>query len=135
MAGQEASSGSQLLSDVDVFLKNAVAFEKNGKYESALMSIEKALSLNENCADAWLMKGVVLSKSGKCEESLRCLDRCVALNPNCADAWCLKAATFSTLNLNDKAADCMSKAVNFSSGARRMANGCARRPQIVHSTG
>ncbi len=50
-------------------LKNAVAYESTGKYESALMSIEEALALQANYVDAWLIKGVIYGKLGKYSEA------------------------------------------------------------------
>ena len=74
-------------------LKNAVAYESTGKYESALTAIEEALALQTNYVDAWLIKGVIYSKLGKCSEALKCYDRIIEIDPQFGDAWRLKAAT------------------------------------------
>ena len=60
--------------DAAVKLKNAVAFESAGKYESALMSLDEALALQPDYADAWLIKAVILGKFGRCSEALKCYD-------------------------------------------------------------
>jgi len=40
-------------------LKNAVAYESTGKYESALISLEEALVIQPNYIDAWIIKGAI----------------------------------------------------------------------------
>ena len=113
MFEQETNNESSAPSNAAVKLKKAISFESAGKYESALMSIEEALLLQENYVDAWLLKGVILGKLGKCTEALKCYDKVIELNPNFEDAWRLKGAIYSMQNLHDKAADCFSKALEL----------------------
>jgi len=96
-----------------VKLKKAISFKNEGKYESALMSIDEALNLEENYVDAWLMKGVILGQWGRCNESLKCYDKIIEIDPHCTNAWHLKAATFSMLNRYDQAVDCEVKAIEL----------------------
>ena len=86
-------------------LKNAVAYESMGKYESALSSIEEALALQTNYVDAWLIKGVIYSKLGMCSESLKCYDRIIEIDPKFGDAWRLKAAIYTSMNQHEKAVE------------------------------
>jgi tetratricopeptide (TPR) repeat protein len=113
MAEHKIGTESPSFTSAVVKLKNAVAYECAGKYESALMSLEEALALQADYADAWLIKGVILGKSGRCSEALKCYDKVIELDPESADAWRLKAATFTSLNLHDKAVECFARAVEL----------------------
>jgi tetratricopeptide (TPR) repeat protein len=92
-------------------LKNAIAYESTGKYESALFAIEEALSLQGDYSDAWLIKGIIYCKLGKCNDALKCYDKLIQLDPNSAEGWRLKAATYSSMKLEENAVDCLSKAL------------------------
>jgi tetratricopeptide (TPR) repeat protein len=94
-------------------LKNAVAYESTGKYESAQMSLEEALAIQPNYIDAWIIKGVIYGKLGKYNEAIKCYNRIIEIDPNFADAYRLKAATFTALNQHEKAVECFSKAVEL----------------------
>jgi tetratricopeptide (TPR) repeat protein len=94
-------------------LKNAVAYESTGKYESALMSIEEALAIQPNYIDAWLIKGVIQGKIGKYSEALKCYDKIIQIDSQFADAYRLKAATYTGMNQHEKAVECFQKAVEL----------------------
>jgi len=96
-----------------VKLKNAVAYETAGKYESALMSLDEAISIKADYEDAWLIKGVIYSKLGKCSEASNCFDKVIALAPKYPIPWRLKAATFVSINQHEKAVDCFEKALEL----------------------
>jgi tetratricopeptide (TPR) repeat protein len=96
-----------------VKLKNAISFKNEGKYESALMSFDEALKLQENYVDAWIMKGVILGQWGRCSESLKCYDKIIEIEPRSVKAWHLKAATFSMMNRFDQAVDSEAKAIEL----------------------
>lgn len=113
MVESETNNGESVSFNAALKLKNAISHKNNGKYESALMSIDEALKLQENYVDAWLMKGVILGQWGRCTESLKCYDKIIEIDPRCANAWHLKAATFSMLNRYDQAVDCEVKATEI----------------------
>ncbi len=113
MFDRNASNGLSTFSNAAIKLKNAVAYESAGKYESALMSLEEALALQNNYVDAWLIKGVIYGKQGRYSEAIKCYDRIIEIDSQFADAWRLKAATYTSMNLNDKAVECFVKAVEL----------------------
>jgi tetratricopeptide (TPR) repeat protein len=94
-------------------LKNAIAYESTGKYESALMSLEEALAIQPSYIDAWIIKGVIYGKLGKCSQAIKCYDTIIGIDPNFADAYRLKAAIFTTLIQDEKAVECFAKAVEL----------------------
>jgi tetratricopeptide (TPR) repeat protein len=96
-----------------VKLKDAVAYEGAGKYESALMSLDEAIGLQNDYVDAWIIKGIILSKLGKCSEAHKCYDKVIELDSNSADAWRLKAAVYSSQNLHERAVECLEKAIEL----------------------
>jgi tetratricopeptide (TPR) repeat protein len=94
-------------------LKNAIAYETTGKYESALMSLDEALAIQPDYIDAWIVKGVIQGKLGKCKEALQCYDKIIQIDPHFADAYRLKAATYTALNQHEKSVECFQKAVDL----------------------
>ena len=81
MVESETNNETSVEYNAAVKLKNAISFKNAGKFESALMSIEEALALQENYVDAWLMKGVILGQWGRCTESLKCYDKLLEIDP------------------------------------------------------
>lgn len=94
-------------------LKAAIELETAGKYESALLSLEQALTIQHNYPDAWLIKGVILTKLGKCSDALKCYDIALENDPNFTDALRLKSATYTSVGSNDRALECLSAAVEL----------------------
>jgi tetratricopeptide (TPR) repeat protein len=113
MFDQKTSNESSTFISAAAKLKDAMAFESIGKFESALTSLDQAIGIQNDYVDAWLIKGVILSKLGKCSEALQCYDRVIVLDPNFPDAWCLKAAMYSSQNLYQRAVECLEKAVKL----------------------
>ena len=92
-------------------LKAAIELETAGKYESAMVSLDEAVAIQENYPDAWLIKGVILTKLGKCNDALKCYDKALEINSGFIDALRLKSATYTSLGSQDKALECLSAAV------------------------
>jgi tetratricopeptide (TPR) repeat protein len=108
---QKTSNESSAFIAAAVKLKDAMTFESTGKYESALLSLDQAIGIQNDYIDAWLIKGVILSKLGKCSEALQCYDKVIELDQNSPDAWRLKAAVYTSENLHQRAVECLEKAV------------------------
>ena len=113
MFEQKNNNHSPTVTNAAEKLRSAVTFESMGRYESALMSLDEAIALQNDYVDAWLIKGVVLGKLGKCSEALQCYDKILQIDPQFADAWRLKAATYTSQNQYEKAAECFVKAVEL----------------------
>jgi tetratricopeptide (TPR) repeat protein len=94
-------------------LRTAVGFESNGKYESALLALEEALTIQQNFTDAWLIKGVINGKLGKCNEALKCYEKAIEIDSQYIDAFKLKSATLAALGSHDKALECLNRAVEL----------------------
>jgi tetratricopeptide (TPR) repeat protein len=106
-------TSTETLKEAAIKLRNAVAYESAGKYESALMNIEEALAIQENFIDAWIVKGVIYGKLGISSEAIKCYDRIIQIDSSFADAWRLKAATYTSLKQDEKAVECLSKAIEL----------------------
>ena len=94
-------------------LKTAVEQETAGKFESAMVSLDEALLIQEKYPDAWLIKGVILTKQGKCNDALKCYDKALEINAGFVDALRLKSATYTSLGSHNKALECLSAAVEL----------------------
>ncbi len=94
-------------------LKNAVALETSGRYESAIMALDEAIAIQETYIDAWIVKGVIQGKLGKCNDAIKCYDKALEINPRCVDVMRLKGATFTSMGSFEKALECYHRAVEF----------------------
>ncbi len=94
-------------------LKNAVALETSGRYESAIMALDEAIAIQATYVDAWIVKGVIQGKLGKCNDAIKCYDKAIEINPRHVDALRLKGATFTSMGSFEKALECYHKAVEF----------------------
>jgi tetratricopeptide (TPR) repeat protein len=70
------------------------------RYEEALESCDRAISLDSNNAIAWYGRGIVLEDLKRKEEALESYDQAIELDPNCAIAW--RKRGYVLLNLKRK---------------------------------
>ena len=54
---------------------------EDGQYENALISFEKAISLNQNNADLWNLKGITLRSLGRYNEAIECFNKSLTIDP------------------------------------------------------
>ena len=94
-------------------LKTAIEQETAGKFESAMTSLDEAISIQEKYPDAWLIKGVIWTKLGKCNDALKCYDKALEINNGFTEALRLKSATYTSLGSHDKAIECLASAVEL----------------------
>ncbi len=113
MSDSNASDEQADSSAVAAKLKTAMAYRNARKYESALRSIDEALSIQPDSEVAWLTKGVILAELGRCSESLACYDKLIALDASSSVAYRLKGATFEMQGSYAKAAECFLKAIEL----------------------
>jgi len=89
-----------------------------GQFDEALLSIDQALSLDQNFTLAWITKAGILNVKGEFNESLEASDRALALDETQADAWTNKASALISLQ-------------KFEGGARGCQQGHRTRPQAL----
>jgi tetratricopeptide (TPR) repeat protein len=93
----------------------AIDLTELGDYDNAMLSIDAALSINPNHADAYLYQGDILDRQGKYEEALEAYDKAIALDPNYVDAYNDKGESLSALGKYDEAELEYNKAISLSS--------------------
>ncbi len=84
-----------------------------GRYEEALVAIDKALDLNPRNEVAWLNKGNALSKMGRMIDALRCFNAAIKVNPRYEVAWNNKGNTLARLGQYDQALPCYDRALEI----------------------
>ena len=114
MSDGKTSGEDSASSLVAAKLKDAMAYRSARKYESAIRSIDEALSIQPDSPIAWLTKGVILAELGKCNESLACYDKLLELDSASAIAYRLKGATFELQGSWAKAAECFLRQSSWS---------------------
>jgi len=53
----------------------------DGKYDNALNSFQKAISLNQNDPDLWNLKGIALRSLGRYNEAIECFNKSLEIDP------------------------------------------------------
>ena len=53
----------------------------DGKYDNALNSFQKAISLNQNDPDLWNLKGIALRSLGRYNEAIECINKSLEIDP------------------------------------------------------
>ena len=66
---------------IDELYKKGKKQLEDGQYESALNSIESAISLNQNNPDLWNLKGIVLRSLGRYNEAVECFNKSLEIDP------------------------------------------------------
>jgi Flp pilus assembly protein TadD len=78
-------------------------FADTGQYKEALENCDKAISLDQNYADAWTKKSMVLYNMERFEEALMASTRASSLNGNDATAWYIRGVCLDELDRSDEA--------------------------------
>jgi predicted O-linked N-acetylglucosamine transferase (SPINDLY family) len=81
------------------------------QFDAAAASIERALTLNPQFAEAHLNKGALYGHLGRYDEALAALERAVTLKPKLAKAWLEYGNAFHALNRDDDALIAYNKAL------------------------
>ena len=62
-------------------IHRAMQHVEEGRFDDALVLVERALALEPDNPDLWNCKGVALRGMGRYEESSRCFDRSLRIDP------------------------------------------------------
>jgi len=84
-----------------------------GQFDEALLSIDQALSLDQNFTLAWITKAGILNVKGEFNESLEASDRALALDETQADAWTNKASALISLQRLEEGLEAANKAIEL----------------------
>jgi hypothetical protein len=100
----EAPEGMQGLQEALGHWKKAEQFRQEGKLESALQSLEKALSADAQSPELWLSAAHVLAGLDQLENAIRYAGRAIKLRPEWHDAYYDRACWLSLSGQVEKAA-------------------------------
>jgi len=84
-----------------------------GQFDEALLSIDQALSLDQNFTLAWITKAGILNVKGEFNESLEASDRALALDETQAEAWTNKAGALISLQRLEEGLEAANKAIEL----------------------
>jgi tetratricopeptide (TPR) repeat protein len=84
-----------------------------GRFEEALLCLDKALELDSKYSAAWINKGHSLNNLSRFEEALQCLDNALELDPNNAPVWINKGYSLNNLGRFEEAVLCLDKALEL----------------------
>jgi tetratricopeptide (TPR) repeat protein/ribosomal protein L40E len=84
-----------------------------GRYEDALVSIDRALDINPRNEVAWLNKGNALTKMGRLLDALRSFNAAIKVNPAYEVAWNNKGNALARLGRYEEALRCYEKALEL----------------------
>jgi len=79
------------------------ALNRDGRYEEAIVYLDKALRLRPEYSIAWIVKSSALTQLGRYEEALKCWDEALKLCPNEPYLLDAKAGTLESLGRYDEA--------------------------------
>ncbi len=92
-----------------------ISLGRLGRFEEALLCLDKALELDSQYNTAWINKGHSLNNLGRFEDALGCLDKALELDPNDAAAWINKGHSLNNLGRFEDALLCLDKALELDS--------------------
>ncbi len=96
----------------DHFEKGKELYEAE-EYQAALLSFEKAISLNSNSVEYWTEKATVLWKLHRHIEALEACTKAIEINTEYAPAWRRKGILLEDLNLTDEALIAFNKSISL----------------------
>ncbi len=113
--GYQAARKAVSLDRADFWGHGALGFAElfMGHHERALASIDRAIALNPNSADAHAMRGVVLNYLGRAEEALPEMELAMRHNPHHPDWYLIGIGrSYYTLGRHDDAIPYLERLVN-----------------------
>jgi len=84
-----------------------------GKFDEALVSIDEALSLDQNFTLAWITKAGILNVKGAFNDSLEASERALALDETQADAWTNRASALISLQQFEEGLEAANRAIEL----------------------
>jgi tetratricopeptide (TPR) repeat protein len=76
-----------------------------GRFEEAILSLDKALEIDPRNGNAWYSKGQNLDSLNRLDEAIHCFDKALEIIPTYVIAWYAKALVQEKQEKNNEAAD------------------------------
>ena len=99
--------------DEYIWYNQGDALAKEGRYEEALASFDKALAIQPDYHAAWVFRAVVLTQLGRYSVALASCEKALAIQPNDKQAWIVRGAALSYLGYYKQAYASYDKALGI----------------------
>jgi len=90
-----------------------------GKYQEALVYVNRIIEIDPEHADAWNLKGGVHKLLKEDQKAMECYDKVLNINPKRGDTWSNKGGIFAGWGEHKKALECYDKAIAIKSSEGR----------------
>ena len=100
------------ISEEALFLKSII-FTSTEKYESALKTANKLISINNTNSEAYNQLGIIHLFLSETSEAIKCFDRAIALKPDWIEPYKLKSESLVGINEINKAYETLIEIVNI----------------------
>jgi predicted O-linked N-acetylglucosamine transferase (SPINDLY family) len=99
--------------DPAIHINRGASLNELKQYEGAIASLNRAIALNPNIAEAWSNKGTALNELKRHEAALADYDKALALNPQHVEAWSNKGVSYAELKCYEEALAHYDKAIEL----------------------
>ena len=120
LLNQAYKKAIEITSDYDSEFSSSIFFWLLGnefytleKYEEAIASYDKALSIKPDNDQAWNNRGIALGQLGRNEETIASYDKAIEINPDLLHAWDGRRIALMQLGRNEEAIASYDKALEF----------------------
>lgn len=114
---QEADSAKEIafkLQDAETLYNQGCILSRQGEYEKAIKSFDKAIELNPELAEAWNNKGAALNSLGNNpNDAIKSLDKAIEIDPQYAEAWSNKGNALMKLGKLHEAVKSYDRAIKI----------------------
>jgi tetratricopeptide (TPR) repeat protein len=88
-------------------------FNRLGRYDEAIKSLDNAIAIKPDYANAWISKGYALRCLKRYDEAVMCLNRALEINATDANAWSKKGKLLFDLKKYNEAIECYDKSLKI----------------------
>ena len=107
---QEEKSGA---SDAQFYNSRGMAYDKEGRYDQAILDYNKALKINPRYAEAYNNRGVAYRRKGQYDRAISDYNKALEINPKDAEAYNNRAVAYLGKGQYDRAISDYNKALEI----------------------
>jgi tetratricopeptide (TPR) repeat protein len=100
-------------SDVSAWNSRGVALRRLGRYEEAIASYNRAISIKPNYPEVWNNRGISLDNLGRYEEAIASYDRAISIKPDYHEAWYNRGISLDNLGRYEEAIASYDRAISI----------------------
>ena len=88
------------------FVLEATDYYYKGDYKKTIESLDKAIEIKPNFAQAWYNKGITFSVMGLVQDEIDSYEKAIEIEPEYAEAWSNKASALGRAGRAEEALEC-----------------------------